>query len=434
VDDTGLTGSKPQLSRVLGLTQVTASGVGVIIGAGIYVLIGEATREAGAGVWMAFVVAAGISALTGLGYAELSSMFPRASAEFEYTRQAFPQGVAFVVGWVMVAGLAVGAAAVALGFARYFRVYFDVDDRTVALGLLLIVAAVAFGGIKNTARVTLAFCAVQIGGLLVVSLVGIDHVGDVDLTETTGTFGVLGAAALVFFAFIGFDEVITLAEETKDPTRIIPRALLASLGISAALYALVGVVAVSVLGAERVASSEAPLADVVGHVWPGRGAESIAVIAMVSTFNTTLLVVTASSRLLYGMASSQALPGVFARLNRRQAPFAAIAVALSAAFAFVLVDDVRLIAGITDTSVYVVFLAVNASVILLRLRQPARHRPFRVRGALFGVPIVATAGFIATLVMMLQLEMASLIVGAGIVVSGAFGYVLLGRDAGPRGR
>src|SRR5262245_49712960 len=112
------TPSSPSLHRVLGLIEVTAGGVGIIIGAGIYVLLGVATAHAGSQVWIAFVIAAGLSALTGLSYAELSSMFPSAAGEYEYTRHALPEWVAFVVGWTMIVGLAVTAATVSIGFAR----------------------------------------------------------------------------------------------------------------------------------------------------------------------------------------------------------------------------------------------------------------------------------------------------------------------------
>jgi len=417
-----------KLSRVLGFWEVTASGVGVVVGAGIYVLIAEATAEAGAGVWMAFLMAGVLSALTAFSYAELASMFPRSSAEYEFTRNALPQPVAFVVGWVMIAGLTVGAAAVSLGFARYFREFFDVDDRLVAMGLLSLITVLALSGIKNSARVTLAFSVVQVGGLLIVSFIGLDHVGDVDLTATAGVSGVLGAAALVFFAFIGFDEVITLSEETKDPTRTVPRALLATLAISSLLYGLVAVVAVSVLGADVLGASEAPLADVVGHAWHGGGSNFIACVAMIATFNTTLLILTAASRLTFGMASSQALPAALARVNRRHAPFIAILFAVGTAAAFVLLRDLALIAGVTDTAVYLVFLAVNAALIILRVKKPDLHRPFRVAGSIRGIPVLPVLGFIATLAMLTQLRLSSLAIAAAIVVAGIAVFALVGRE------
>jgi basic amino acid/polyamine antiporter, APA family len=203
----------PGLHRTLGLGEVTAGGVGIIIGAGIYVLIGAATAHAGEMVWLAFFLAAVLSALTGLSYAELASMYPSAAAEYEYTRQALPEWIAFVVGWVMVAGLVVAAATVSLGFARYAGYFFDIGIRPAALALLAGLAVLATIGIKQSVRVTVVLSAVQVGGLVIVIVIGAPHVGDVRLLTGPGVGGVLSGAALVFFAFIGFDEVITLAED-----------------------------------------------------------------------------------------------------------------------------------------------------------------------------------------------------------------------------
>jgi hypothetical protein len=157
--------------------------------------------------------------------------------------------------------------------------------------------------------------AVQVGGLLFVIAIGLPHVGDVDLFSGPGAAGVLSAAALVFFAFIGFDEVITLAEETRDPTRTVPRALLLALGVSTALYVAVAVAAVSVLGAGALAASPRPLADVMAHVLGNKGATVVAAIAILTTTNTTLLALTAASRVAYGMAKAGAIPPALASVS-----------------------------------------------------------------------------------------------------------------------
>src|SRR5881397_1321653 len=147
-------GSTTSLRRVLGLVDVTAGGVGIIIGAGIYVLLGAATAEAGPLVWAAFLGAAVLSALTGLSYAELSSMFPSAAGEYEYTRHAMPEWLAFVVGWTMIVGLVVAAATVSIGFGRYVGYFVDIDVRVASLALLVVVSLVAMVGIKQSARLT----------------------------------------------------------------------------------------------------------------------------------------------------------------------------------------------------------------------------------------------------------------------------------------
>jgi basic amino acid/polyamine antiporter, APA family len=405
------------LRRVLGLTEVTAGGVGIIIGAGIYVLLGAATSHAGPLVWLAFLVAAVLSALTGLSYAELSSMFPSAAGEYEYTRRAMPEWVAFVVGWTMIMGLVVAAATVSIGFARYAGYFLDIDARATALGLLTVVSTVAMVGVKLSARLTVALSAVQVGGLVLVVAIGLPHVGDVDLLSGHGVGGVLGAAALVFFAFIGFDEVITLAEETRDPTRTVPRALLLALGLSTLLFIAVAVAAVSVLGADTLAASPRPLADVMAHVLGDRGATVVAAIAVMTTTNTTLLVVTAASRVMYGMAKAGAMPRLFAFVHqRRRTPIRAIVAVALVAGTFALFGDFAVVAAVTDFAVYVVFLAVNAAVIILRRTRPELPRPFAVAGTVGGIAVLPVLGLGSVAFMMTQLE--PLAIGLGVLLCG----------------
>lgn len=411
---------------MLGLVEVTAGGVGIIIGAGIYVLLGEATAQAGSLVWAAFLGAAALSALTGLSYAELSSMFPSAAGEYEYTRHAMPEWLAFGVGWSMIAGLVVAAATVSVGFARYVRYFVDIDLRAGSLALLIVVAVIAMAGIKHSARLTVGLSAVQVAGLVFVAAIGFPHVGEVDLFASPGFGGILAGAALVFFAFIGFDEVITLAEETRDPTRTVPRALLLALGLSTALYVAVAIAAVSVLGAHALATSPRPLADVMAHVLGHRGATVVAAIAVLTTTNTTLLALTAASRVMYGMAKSGAMPRLFAVVHTvRRTPVRAIVVVTLVAIVFAGVGDFSIIAAVTDFAVYVVFLAVNATVIILRRTQPERRRPFAVGGAIRGVPVLPVLGFGSVVLMMTQLEPLAVTVGSAACALGlAVGWLL----------
>jgi APA family basic amino acid/polyamine antiporter len=278
----------------------------------------------------------------------------------------------------------------------------------------------------------LTLSLVQVGGLIFVIAIGASHVGDVGLIESNGLPGILGAAALVFFAFIGFDEVITLAEETRDPARTIPRALLSALAVSTVLYGLVAVVAVSVLGVAGLSDSERPLADVVSHALGGIGVDFMAAAALISTMNTTLLAVTAGSRVTYGMAGAGALPRPLARVGaQRRVPVLALGAVVLAAGAFVLFGDLALIAGVTDFAVYLVFLAVNGAVIVLRLRLPGRPRPFRSPLSIGNVPLLAAGGLTTTLVMMTYLEGRSIAIGGAITTFGLLAALLARRRLPP---
>ncbi|NBX12627.1 MAG: amino acid permease [Acidimicrobiia bacterium] len=406
--------------RVLGLPQVTMSGVAVIIGAGIFVLLGPATREAGGAVWLSFVIAGVLSALTAFSYMELASMFPKAGSEHEFASHVFPRWVAVMVGWSMTAALVVAAATVSLGFGRYLNEFVAVDERLTAVALLFVMAVVSYLGMERAAWLVISLALVEIGSLVAVIVVGVPSVGDHDLLSGSFT-GVLGAAGLVFFAFIGFDEVITLAEETVDPTWTVPRALLLALCISTLLYVGVAVSAVSVLGVDALSMADRPLAAVGEKVLGGWAGNALSVAAMVSTGTTVLLVVTAGSRMFYGMAGAGDLPRALAEVRFRRVPFNALIVTVASAMGLLLLGDLKTLASATDALIYLTFLVVNASVIALRRTMPHAQRPFRIRGTIGWVPVLPVAAFVVVLVVAQELQTSSFwmvgaIVGVGFIV------------------
>lgn len=407
-----------RFERALSLPHVTASGVGIIVGAGIYVLLGPATALAGGLVWLSFLISSALCALTALSYMELSSMFPKAGAEHEFARQVFPNWVSFTTGWAMTIALIIAAAAVSLGFARYTAEFIVVDQRLAAFALIAFVGLIATTGMKRASWVVIGLSAIQVGGLLLIIGFGADHIGDIDLTSGRGSSGVFGAAALIFFAFIGFDEVITLSEETHDPRRTVPRALMLSLGISTVLYIGVSVVAVSVLGADGLALSLRPLTDVMSQAVGGVAVTIVGVIALVTTTNTTLLVVTAASRMIYSMAATGSLPSGLSRVHNRQAPWRAILFVTIAAGSLTLIGDLKLLASATDALIYVMFILTNIVVIVLRKRRPEATRPFRVPFDIGWVPVVPIVGIIVTVGMSSQLEISSILLALLFIVAG----------------
>lgn len=418
-------GNAPTLPRVLGLVHVVASGVGIIVGAGIYVLLASAANEAGGLVWLSFVVSAGVCALTAMSYAELASMFPRTGGEYEYSSHVFGRTVTFMIGWAMAIGLVIASAAVALGFARYATYFVDVDERVLGGGVLVSAAAIVVWGSKRWSKLVVALSLAQVAGLIFVIVIGFDHIDAGELFRArgggwwSGFSGVMSGAALVFFAYIGFDEVATLSEETKDPTRNTPRALLWSLGISAVLYLLVAVSAVSVLGAETLAESDQPLTDVAADAVGNRAGAVMAVFAMATTANTVILILTAASRMVFAMSRSGDLPSVGSRLTRVGSPGVAVVACTVFAAGCVSWGDLRLAASATDVAIYAIFLSVNLMVVLLRRRHPDRSRPFRIPGDVAGWPVLPLLGFAVTVWMIALLEIDAILVGLALFVLGA---------------
>ena len=414
----------------LRLWQLTATGVGLVIGAGIYVLVGEAAAEAGAGVWMSFAVSALLAGLTALTYSELAGMYPSAGVEYEWTSRAFNAFFGFLAGWMMIVAYIIAAATVALGFAHYLQHFVDVDIRVSAPLLLVALTVIVASGVERSIWLSVTLAALQIGGLVIVIVAGAPHIGTRSLTEGATATGVMSGAALVFFAFIGFDDIATLAEETRDAATTVPAALMLTLLISGVLYVLVGLSAVSVVAPDVLGGSARPLALVIQHDWGARGSDVIAAIALASTLNAALIVLTAASRLLYAMARAGRLPRQLTIVGMRgHAPYVAAVVALAAAMPFVLAGGLGLVASVADFAVYATFVAVNFSVIALRLQRPDIERPFRAPFSIRRVPVTPLLALATVIAMAVFLRPEAWMLGGGAIVLGAVAYWAFARGA-----
>jgi APA family basic amino acid/polyamine antiporter len=423
----GETRQQRHLKRAVGPLEATLSGVGIILGAGIYALIGSVAEKARDGVWLSFLISGAMAVVIGLCYAELASMFPRAGADYEYTRRALGARAAFVVGWLIVIANLVGAATVALGFASYFVNFWSVGLVEVAAALLVVATLIAFAGIQHAVWVSVILTVVEAGGLVFVIAAGVPHLDDVSLSATEAGFaGVASGAALVMFAFIGFEQIATLAEETERPERVIPVAMLTAIGVTTTLYLLVAVSAVAVVGWERLAAAESPLSEVMEEAVGGRASDAIALVALFSTANTVLLMLVAGSRLIYGMASTAGLPRFLAWVHPGvHTPARAIVLALGVSLGFVLLEDISLVASATNFAVFIGFAAVCLSLVVLRRRSPELPRPFRAPLNPFGVPLMPVAGILLVAFLMANLERDALLLGAGLFASGILAMEVL---------
>jgi APA family basic amino acid/polyamine antiporter len=412
---------KVPLRRALGLFEVTVSGIGIILGAGIYSLLGQAAGLAGNAVWISFLLSAVVAVFTGLSYAELASMFPKASAEYEYTSQAFGRFPAFVIGWLIIFSGVIGAATVALGFAGYLRALTGAPLLPAALLLLAALSAVVILGIKQSARLAVAFTAIEISGMVLVVLIGIPYIGRADYFEMSplGLSGIFRASALIFFAFLGFEEMVKLSEEAKDPEKNIPRALILAISGSIVIYIMVALSAVSVLGWERLSSSTAPFSDI-GRSALGQEASAVlSVIALFATTNTVLLMLVSSSRIIYGMAGSCCLPTWLASVHpRRQTPWRASLLSMLLSMAFVFLGDIALVANINNFTVFVTFIVINSVLIVLRYKKPQIERPFRVPVSWGRLPLLPMLGILLNAFMLAHLDRQVMAIGLALTLSG----------------
>lgn len=412
--------SKVELKRELGLLEITLSGVGIILGAGIYALIGKATGLAGNAVWISFAISALVAVFTGLSYAELSSMLPKASAEHEYTRRAFGNRLAFIIGWLIILSGIIGASTVALGFGGYFNSLFSVPPTASGFVLIIALSFLLFYGIKESAWFAIVATLIETAGLILIIFIGLPYLGKVNYFEMpNGLAGVFQASALVFFAYTGFESIVKLSEETKAPEKTIPKGLLLAILISIILYVLVAVAAVSVMGWEKLASSGAPFADLAFIALGSKAFALLSVIALFATANTVLMMLLGSSRIIYGMADSSTLPIILAQVHpSRRTPWVAIFVAMVLSMVFIFAGDIAFVANIANFTLFVTFFVINAAVILLRYKEPQMKRPFRVPVSIGKFTILPLFGILFCIFMLTQLEWMVLLIGAVLVVLG----------------
>ncbi|MFA5347568.1 MAG: APC family permease [Methanoregula sp.] len=416
--------TSPPLRRELGLFEVTLSGAGIILGAGVYVLIGQAAGLAGNALWLAFGLSAIMALLTGLSYAELSSMFPKAGAEYDYITNAFNTRLAFVIGWLVFLSGVLAAATVALGFAGYFSALTSFPLIISAVGLLVLLTALLGYGIKETARFAVISTLVEVSGLVIIIAIGLPHLGSVNYGEMPQGFsGLFAASALIFFAYQGFESMVKFSEETKSPETTIPKALIFAFAICIILYILVALSVVSVLGWQQLSVSKAPFVDIVSNTLGPGAAILIAIIALFATANTALMSMYASSRILYGMAGSSRLTSVFAWVHKgTQTPWTAILLCGILSIALIFAGDIAFIANVTNFTLFVTFIVINAAVIVLRYHSPESRRPFRIPFSIGRLPLIPLAGLVFCIFLLTRQELP--VLGFGVVLTG-IGVVLL---------
>jgi basic amino acid/polyamine antiporter, APA family len=392
---------KPKLKRALGFWQATICGIGIILGAGIYALIGVAAGIAGPALWLSFLIAGIIAGLTGLSYAELSSIFKKDAAEYDYTKKAFNKKIAFVIAIMMILAALFTAATVAIGFGGYFASIFNTNIIVIAILLILALSVVNLTGIKESAMLNTIFTIIEAAGLLFIIFIGIKHWGTVDLLYMPNGFsGVLQAGALVFFSYIGFQSIVKLTEETKKPTKNIPKAILFSIVFSTIIYVLVAISAVSVVNWQALSTSAAPLADVAGTALGGYTFLIIAIIALFSTTNTVLMDIVTTSRAFYGMAKMNAFPKILGKVSHKtKTPHYAIAAVALIIICMIFIENLEQVASLGNFFTFITFAIINFTVIVLRKTHKVK-RPFKVPGMLFGIPILPVLGTLSSLGML----------------------------------
>ena len=416
-----------ELKRHMGLFQLTMYGVGLTLGAGIYVLIGEAAGFAGDALWIAFVLGSTVALFAGFSYAELSSIFPKAAAEYVFVKNAFKNNFfAFLIGWLTAITSVITAATVALGFGGYFAEFVDIPIIISAIGLLIILSIVNFVGIRESAWTNTIFTIIEAVGLILIIIIGftISNPEPVNYIESPSGFtGIVVAFVLIFFAFIGFEDMANVAEEVKKPKRTLPKAIILSVVIAGIVYVLVSLAIVRVVNWEELAASSAPIALVAEK---GLGPEAHILLSSIALFaitNTVLITLVAGSRIFYGMAKEKVFPKTLKKIHfKTKTPWIAIIVIMMTSVAFTMIGDIVIVANITVFAIVVTFAAINLAVIVLRYTEPDIERKFKVPLNIGKFPILPLFGVGISIYMAFQFEIEVVLVGIALIGIGALFY------------
>jgi len=481
LDDILANAERKSLKRSLGAFQLTMMGIGAIIGTGIFVLTAEAAQKAGPGMMISFVIAGFVCAVAALCYAELSSMVPVSGSAYTYSYAVLGEVIAWLVGWALVLEFAVAASAVSVGWSNYFvgnieRVLdIELADTLTkgfyAGGLInlpaaiiaMLVTALLVIGTRESATVNAFLVCIKVAALILFVVLAVPVINGENFEpfapngflDSGGLgIGIAGAAASIFFAYVGFDAVATAAEETKNPQRNIPIGLIGSLAVCTVFYLLVAAGAVGAIGAQPVADasgvplspgseaffaacaqegnrnllacSDEPLAHVLDMIGWGKIAQLIALAAFLALPSVILMMLFGQTRIFFVMARDGLLPfgETLSKVHPKYGtPYVVTLITGAAVTVFAAFFPVGVLADISNSGTLFAFLTVAVGVMVLRRREPNRPRPFRTPVIWLVGPLALSGCAFLLFSLPLRTQLTFLIwTGAGLLVYLAYGY------------
>jgi amino acid transporter len=394
-DSSGSAG-EPSLKRVMGPWLLLLFIVGDILGTGIYALTGQVAKSVGGVVWLPFVIAFVVAVITAFSYLELVTKYPQAAGAALYTHKAFGiHFVTFIVAFAVMCSGITSASTASRAFAANLSNAFDLGLSTgtgitlIGLGFMTLVAAINLRGVGESVKFNVLLTLVELTGLLIIIFIGLWAIGkgqgdvsrvlEFKTAEGGGMFWpVIAATTLAFFAMVGFEDSVNMAEECTDPVRHFPKVLLAGLFITGTIYVLVSVSAITLVSPEQLGEGETPLLKVVEAGAPNFPLWIFGIITMFAVANSALINMLMASRLVYGMSREGVLPAALGRVHStRRTPFIAIGFTTLLAFGLItFVGEVPALGGTTALLLLCVFTVVNVAVLVLR-RDTVEHKHFR---------------------------------------------------------
>ena len=433
-----------ELKRVIGPKLLLLFIVGDILGTGIYSVTGDVAQQVGGVVWLPFLVAFIVATLTACSYLELVTKYPQAAGAALYTHKAFGiHFITFLVCFVVMCSGITSASTAARAFAangeemvNVVRTWMGMDPgelsdgwiTTIAIGFMVVIAIINLRGVAEGVYTNIVLTCIELSGLILVIFVGVfamsqgradfSRVVLFDTAEDKSIFmAVSTATALAFFAMVGFEDSVNMAEETKEPEKVFPKIMLTGLGITGLIYVLVSISTIALVPAGELQSGK-PLLRVIEVGAPGSGLDQIfPLISMMAVANSALINMMMASRLLYGMSRQRVLPGVLKSvLPGRRTPWVAIlfTTALAAGLIF-FVGQIKNLGGTTSLLLLAVFAVVNIAVLVLR-RDPKDHKHFRVPTAIPVIGLICCTFLLGPFRDVEQYLIAAVLIAIGIVL------------------
>ena len=423
-----------ELKRDLGVWGAASIGIGAIIGTGIFVLLGVAAGLAGPAVIFSFIIAGVTALLTGLSSAELSSFITEEGGSYIYTTKAFGKFPGFVIGWIKSFDYIVGSSAVSIGFASYFTYFLHIPPIqstiiTIATVWPIILMMLNLKGMKEASGANLGLVVLKVTALVLFIIVGAFHLfynpnmSNYQPFFPNGIKGMLSGAAIIFFAFIGFNTVTMVAEEVKEPQKNVPKAVLISFAVCTILYIGVSLVAVGLVNWQILGHSTAPvelaLTQATNNFWL---LEFVAISALFATTSVILSSIIGGSRALFSMSRQEVLPGIFSRISKNGIPYFTVIISGISIALIIIVSSGNLaqLASIFNFGTLLTFIFINLSLLQLRRSRPDANRRFKVPF----YPITPILGIISCVGLAFYLNPNAVIYGGTWIIIGTIIYLL----------
>jgi APA family basic amino acid/polyamine antiporter len=413
------------IKRTLNLFDAVSIGIGAIVGAGIFVVVGVAIGYSGPAIIASMLLAAVVASFNAFSFAELGAAIPKQGGIYAFTHKIVSPSAAFVVGGLWLFAQTVAGAAISLGFAGYFTAVLPILPlKLVAVLIIVALTGLNLVGIKQSAMINDALVLMKIGVICLFIAVGIPQLnwGNFTPFAPNGFFGVLQGTGFIFFAFLGFGRIAMLGEEVRNPNRTLPKSILLSFAASAVLYVLTGLTAIGLLEYQLLANSGSPIAEAAAVTGVSALVGAVSLGALIATVSVLLMTLLGVSRVSFAMARNGQAPNSVARIHPRfGTPYVSIIVTGTVMALLALVFDLRQTSAITSFSILSTHVVLNYCALKVRKKLPDR-RSFKA--PLY--PLFPALGIVSCLVLLFSLPVVSWLV-ASTVILGLVGWLVIKR-------